>query len=525
MKKKNVLHVISFSIIGMFLFVIVQTVLVPDDQSYLVRRAMYSLDILEDDALEVLFLGASHMGCGITPMKIYDDTGIVSYNMGTQAQQIDESYYLLEEVFERQSPSVVVLDAGVLFTDMGERSVYRRFLIDSTPFGRLKLNLAEQYAKSDESDGFMSAIIPMLTYHTRWDSLSVGDFIYDKMAFTYMLGYSITPIVSSSGVTQEMVDVEANTINARNIGYSKTMVEGELIETSIDEEVYAPDIADVNLKYLLEMQRLCEEMGTSLLLTKIPTGISAVDYSGAWTQIKSEQVREVADQYGIDFYDLTYDSDLQMDWINDTPDGGMHLNISGAEKTTDCILEYLQQNYSLQSVSSSHYEEALNKYKTIRENISLQMENEFEAYIEQITATEDIIVVLVASHEWTAGLDEDDYSRLQGLGLKLITDAQYGDAYVAVVRNGIVEYEGVSDRKIQYEYEEDKLSIEVCSAGYYYHGAGTSVKINGNECGTNCMGLNMVVIDTEMQNIRDSVTFNTSVAEKPGWHYYAVCEQ
>ena len=67
---------------------------------------------MEANSVDVLFLGTSHVGKGISPMKIYENTGIKSYNLFTSMQGVESSFFLLENALKRQQPKVVFLDVS-----------------------------------------------------------------------------------------------------------------------------------------------------------------------------------------------------------------------------------------------------------------------------------------------------------------------------------------------------------------------------------------------------------------------------
>ena len=72
---------------------------------------------LERDSLEVVFLGKSSVKLAVSPVQIYEDSSIVTYNLASCSQPIELSYYLLHEVFKNQSPKIVFLDISALFRD------------------------------------------------------------------------------------------------------------------------------------------------------------------------------------------------------------------------------------------------------------------------------------------------------------------------------------------------------------------------------------------------------------------------
>ena len=65
---------------------------------------------MEEDSVDVLFLGSSVVVNAFSPQEIYDTYGIRSYNLASEEQSIFLSYYWLKEALRYQNPQVVVLD-------------------------------------------------------------------------------------------------------------------------------------------------------------------------------------------------------------------------------------------------------------------------------------------------------------------------------------------------------------------------------------------------------------------------------
>ena len=85
------------------------------------------------------------------------------------------------------------------------------------------------------------------------------------------------------------------------------------------------------MEYLDKMRELCDERGIELILIKAPTNFWRYHWYDEW----DEQVTAYADQYGLAYYNLIPKSDeMGLDMSTDTYDGGVHLNVYGAEKLT-----------------------------------------------------------------------------------------------------------------------------------------------------------------------------------------------
>ncbi len=91
--------------------------------------------------------------------------------------------------------------------------------------------------------------------------------------------------------------------------------------------------------YLKKYNRFVEKRAVSFSLLSVPSPKN-------WNAAKHQIVSEYARGGGIDFLDLNpLTQDLKIDWKTDSYDGGDHLNLSGAEKVTDYLGEYLKQRY------------------------------------------------------------------------------------------------------------------------------------------------------------------------------------
>lgn len=468
---------------------------------------------LKEDSLDVLFLGSSHIVSGIHPMKIYSDMGISSYNLGTSMQRMSGSYYLCKYVMKTQSPSVVVVDAASLFADeenYNYNNIAWRYILDSMPLNDVKFEMANDYSKTNYSDGFLSAIFPILKYHTRWALLSEDDFFNRTGEWRYFpAGNLIDTMKGGTETSFSQVDELAMDLANSKSGKMLSISRGEFNEEQIRIPLYNPELSEDALFYLDRLKDLCEENGAAMVLIKIPTCIYPQIYSSAWTKIKHEIVKKLAKEKGISFFDLQYDEDIGIDFSVGTVDGGRHLNFRGALKATDAMEKYLLKNYSLFPVKNETYDKMLPIYQKVCKVAFLQTETDFDAYMDMILENLDNWTIFIAAlDDYTSGMNEENYSNFKKMGLKLICDGKFRDAYVAAIEKGTVIYEAISDRKINCELETHIKPVVLSSSGWNQNPQCT-IKIDGQNYAICGRGLNIVIYDNESNIVIDSVAFDT----------------
>ncbi len=283
-----------------------------------------------EDSIEVLFFGSSHMLDGMSPMRIYEETGIRSFNFGTLQQPLPVSLLLLREAFRTQTPKVVVMDASGLFFTQAQNVEQARWtrVLDGIPLTKVQFRteMMQEFLslRGDNKYSILSVAFPIINYHDNLGQLGTETLEWeDAGSPMYAKGHNIPqnripvtkPEDGTSGSDKETLKQNKNYIQ--------------------------------NLEYLEKMKKLCEKHGCELILTKVPTGISSEEYATAWTAAKNEVIREKAAEMGLRYIDI-YTDGAGINWSVDTADGGEHLNERGAIKVSHFVAQWLRENCVLE---------------------------------------------------------------------------------------------------------------------------------------------------------------------------------
>lgn len=512
--RNHALKAIAFLAIGVMLFGCVQDIFILDDYGGgTPEKAIAGYKSIKSNTVDVLIFGNSHPEFGFSPMRLYEDTGIVSYNMATGAQPIEISYYFLKEALKSQTPKLVLLDPGGLFFD--EEDIYNgawRNVFDKFPLDEVKLELAKDYGNRSGGDGFLSVFFPIIAYHDRWNMLTSKDFAPHWNGMYYTAGELLVSVVKPTTAKVGDMEYNLNRLRTDGEGYSVAVNDGEKHTSKEFDALFTSEISESNWSYLLKIKNLCEDAGAELVLVKIPTLQEHWD-SGSWNSEKSAVLKEYAANDDITFIDLLCDYDL-IDYTTDTYDAGTHLNCRGAGKVTAFLGDYLSSKIT--PSSNELYDEMLIRYNKALDIAMLESEMDFYNYVDRLSENLDKYnIYIVAREEYILGMTDDDYAFLSDkLGFQVMQDAKYADSYIAVIEGGDLSYEEISNRKITYSAKVDDMSVELTSAGFFVEPE-CSIKIDGTEQTQDETGLNFVVYDIESGLVVDSVTWNTHLSSKP----------
>ena len=287
---------------------------------------------------QVLFLGDCEVYESFVPAKLWEECGITSYVRGSPQQLIWQSYYLLREMLEYESPDVVVLGVFSMKYGEGQSEAYNRMTLDGMRWSAEKWGAVR--ASLTEGESALSYALPLLRFHSRWQELTLEDVKY----MWRREGVSHNGYLMQTGVLARP---------AENIEGSP------LIDTAL------PDIC---FEYLDKIRELCAERGARLVLVKAPTNTWRYWWYDEW----DEQIAAYCESYGLDYYNLIDKREIGIDWSCDTYDGGVHLNVWGAEKTTAYFGRLLSEKYGLadlrdDAVTAKIWQDKLEKYKQERQ--------------------------------------------------------------------------------------------------------------------------------------------------------------
>lgn len=296
-------------LIVLIILIVLQSLLVPKymDQS---REGALIGEYYENAGdNDVIFIGDCEVYENFSPITLWEEYGITSYIRGSAQQTIWQSFYLLEETFQYDSPDVIVFNVLSMKYDTpastgraAQREAYNRMTLDTMRWSSSKWNsiLASMTEEEKQWDGMFTYLFPILRYHDRWSKLTQEDFVYwfhrDTVSHNgYLMQTGVKP-------------------------YTDAYAQPPLADYSF---------GDNSWYYLDRMRELCQQNGAQLILIKAPS------LSPVWWEQWDRQIIDYARENDLLYVNMLNSQDqIGLDWSTDTYDAGAHLNVYGAEKAS-----------------------------------------------------------------------------------------------------------------------------------------------------------------------------------------------
>ena len=311
MRRKVIVRGVVTTILVVISLFLLQKLLQPKYMSDVVEGRLIAEYYGEEKNHDVIFIGDCEVYENFSPKVLWEEYGINSYIRGSAQQLIWQSYYLLEDTLRYEKPDVVIFNVLSMKYDEPQKEAYNRMTLEGMKWSSSKVKSIQ--ASMTEQEEFMDYVFPILRYHSRWSELGSED-------VRYMFGKET---VSHNGYYMR-VDVKP----AENVPEGNILADYQFGENAYD--------------YLDKMTQLCKENDIELVLIKAPS-LYPYWYDEWETQI--EEYAEENDLKYINFLNLIEETGL--DFSKDTYDGGLHLNLSGAEKITEYLGEFLRNEYEL----------------------------------------------------------------------------------------------------------------------------------------------------------------------------------
>ena len=300
------------------------------------RDARYAaIDLEEPGQIDVLNVGDSLCDVSLTPLELFRDYGITSYNMGRDLQSKEATYYAIKAALRKQKIKVLLWETDNLCMQQDDIT-----------------------SCMHELSEFNYYHFPVLRYHSFWknwmNSTKRGEFYKGYQIQTGNRGPDLEKntdqssdqkceLESSPGQSSdqecdlESSDWSGNQEHAPDQSWSqkRELERAEKLRTKIELNKQLTFERN-QMKAFKRIYNLCKANNIKLVLYSAPS----MKYYRS--RKRHDALAKLAAQYGIDYIDGNYDEmAIGIDWNKDSYDGGAHLNLYGSRKMTKYLGEYL----------------------------------------------------------------------------------------------------------------------------------------------------------------------------------------
>lgn len=234
-----------------------------------------------ENSLDLVILGDSIPLCAFSPQAIAGQAGISGYICATTGQTLPKSETFLREFFRCQSPKLVILEANHLY---------------------------KEFSDLDAATEALYRSVPLLRYHDNWKFLKPAQ--------------ALSPVHYTVQIPEKGCYEKEGIVPAANADYMSSF------------QGFA-EIPENARRIVTELSALCKKQGAAFLLLSAPSAAN-------WNNASHNAVEALAEELGVSYVDMNLE-EVGIDWTQDTPDAGDHLNGSGAQKASRWLGEFLSQ--------------------------------------------------------------------------------------------------------------------------------------------------------------------------------------
>ena len=442
---------------------------------------------------DVCFMGTSRVITNISNQEIFNEYGITSVSVGEPEQPLYLTYYTMEEMFRHQNPKVVFVESQAIFYT--DEHVKNRILeeedhivhksIDCIFDMKIKQQAIKETEKYADEIDCWSYYSKWYREHNNWKNISDMNF------------KDVDSAQCMNGNVVSFMTMQEN--NIRSLYFDTTEIE---------------EISDENEEWINKMVNLCAENDAQLVFLTASTN---------WNTLRYNAMQQLAEKYGREYIDINVTGGKCEIKSIDTMDV-THFNLSGAIKVSHYIGEYLVNNYEFEDrrIDKKYkrivkQNEVFEKQKKIMNTkMDLINTNTFEEYLSMLTQIDkmDNIICISIYDEGTNCLTEKENQLLYALGLQTDLLGQYRSSYSAVISEQGIWEEFSPDETVVIECEIEGNELFVQSDGLESGGM-HSIKINNVNYSQGERGFNIVVYNTEINQVISSVYFDTYECENP----------
>ncbi len=265
------------------------------------KKDAYSFINEQFYSIQIVGVGNSDLYSGFSPLAMWKDYRITSLVSAAPRQTLQESYSLLEMIFESQNPQLVIIETDMFYDHNPEsdNSIREQDRLASL-FDRLDPDFFTHEVEN---------VFSVFKFHNYWKG---GDSKESNIPYNTH-GYRFNNTVYRLKKTKYMT--KTNKLEQLS-GFNKSQMD-KLIE-------------------------LCRAKGADVLLLEMPS-------ISSWNCERHNAVMNYSKERNVPFVDLNFHyDDIGINMTNCFRDKGNHLNHAGAVATTNFICKYIKENYQIE---------------------------------------------------------------------------------------------------------------------------------------------------------------------------------
>ena len=261
------------------------------------------------NSLDVMIFGNSDVYSGFSPAVLFENYGITSYASGRPSETMKNINPILKESLKNQKPDLVILEADCF------------------------------YSKNSLSPDPANVLLSPFIYHSRWKEINKKDF------------YSLPSRKNSSDINKGFIPSTKVYNASEKKGY---MGSSDAMPRSLSKD---------NMSEVEEFITTCKNNDIPVMLLALPSPSS-------WNYGKHNAVKLISEEHDIEFLDMNVPGkEFKTDLKSDFRDNGNHMNVTGAEKSTDYIGKYISSN-NLYSFSDKRNNRKFSKWNNVCKNFN-----------------------------------------------------------------------------------------------------------------------------------------------------------
>ncbi len=325
MTLKELFRGLIFLFLAFVLFVYLNNVFTLAD-SYVSRKIFNGFYAEVEDTLDGVYIGSSSVYRFFAAPYAFEKSGMAIYTLGVPSKPFVYNRSIMEEVMKTQNPDLFLIELRWFNRTedyVGEAHV--RNVCDSMRF--LSLNrirgindVLEYYAKGENDLDYekINYYFPIVKYHTRWQA---DDFYKEDLLLTRTSQEYKGFCMNDSETFRQLLD-------------------DALLPVYTEELEPLTEASEECLKDFLDY---CDSITANVVFTLSPFPVEEEDMKHL-----NQAMKMVSDR-GYQVINCCTEeavSTMGLDWKKDFYDE-KHVNIQGAEKFTDYIVQHLQESYDM----------------------------------------------------------------------------------------------------------------------------------------------------------------------------------